>query len=973
MNKEQNIDDILKLLKSSYEDGTAEKAPDDKNSTDDGGALSHEELRQKLKDRFLSGDINEDKKSDYEADSFSYTLDDDFLSESAAESETADPDDEISLEQEADDEIMSEREDGADSEAEQIDDDDDGIPPFDMEDEVIQNDADESLGDSELEDNDGGLTFSELEGGEELEGELLFKREDIEEDSEDDSEDGIFIENEDGEIVLLHAEAHGGTEENCADEEDLEDIFDEEEADVDELAAEVCEELTEEDLPITEKTDGADAFEEAEEDEAEFFSGDDGQLALFENLSSADGEYAYDDESLPDTEDEEQIVMDFGDTDNPHDGDDGIGEIDEIDDAMLGIMLEVGDINAARSHVAAERVEQYVNASRLDEREEIDPSEAFAFEGEEFESDEQTDALLESYKRERKFTLLRLIGCAFFTFLLFIYELFPVLDIVTETLPSYSRYPTAYILIGMQMLVLSAALAWRELWGGFKKVFSLKADGWSAVSFAVLFVLVYDLALIIISPETVSYTFGMLASVYILFALVTEYLEVCREMKCFAVYSSDKKKFTFNTEGGVGSSAEKMYRGGLPYDKNVFEPCEIEFPNGYFSAINSSSGAGFSISYMITPIVLLSTAALIVSAMLGSTADAALSIFIITLTALCPLASLASRSFPLYKTSSRLYSREIAVASESMVHKYADCDYIVFNDMHLFKKALPQDNGIVILDEKNTKTVVEYLDALYGVIGGPMKDVFGGVSASKHTVRIRRIARNGVEALVDSAHSIILGDESFMRRYGIAFPKGETESDDGILGFVIDGRPSARLCLRYKSEPLFEMLVSRMAENGIKCAIETYDPVINSAFTARCRKNRHVPINVIHKNVMDLYSEKNGAPAEMTGMVVSSSRFKLIEGVVWCKRLNKISRIMNIAQWVVFGLVCGLLTLSFVLGFSGYLNQYFVLLVQMLSMLPVFAAMGLCLPPRDYFTVEAMQSSLDSDKKEKTKETEKSE
>jgi hypothetical protein len=325
----------------------------------------------------------------------------------------------------------------------------------------------------------------------------------------------------------------------------------------------------------------------------------------------------------------------------------------------------------------------------------------------------------------------------------------------------------------------------------------------------------------------------------------------------------------------------------------------------------------------------------------------------ISLVALAPIASFAYHTFPIYKLSSKLYNRNIAIAGEKMARKYAACDYIVFKDMHLFQKAKPQNNGIVIYDDRRSKLILEYLDTLYAAIGGPMKDIFGGEGAKRHTIKLRRIARNGIEAVVDAKHSVIFGDALFMQRYGISFDSLESKRrGEGILGFALDGRPAAKLCLKYETEPLFEMLLSKLSEEKIGCAIETYDPLINSKYISECRTSDAVTINVIHKNVSDYYSNAKTYRNENTGLVVCASRLKLVEGVVWCKRICKIWKICSICQFVTYGLAFMGLILATVFGFSEYVSQYMVLALQLVSVLPTLVSMLTMFPPRDHFSTE---------------------
>ena len=64
---------------------------------------------------------------------------------------------------------------------------------------------------------------------------------------------------------------------------------------------------------------------------------------------------------------------------------------------------------------------------------------------------------------------------------------------------------------------------------------------------------------------------------------------------------NEDKKYTFATKAIQNSSADKMYRGGLPNSKKVFEFASIDFPKGYFSAVNSAETEDWLLNYSVTP------------------------------------------------------------------------------------------------------------------------------------------------------------------------------------------------------------------------------------------------------------------------------------------------------------------------------------------------------------------------------------
>ncbi len=978
MNNPQNIEDILKLLKSSYneEEKTEEKASEEKRA--DGG-MTNEELQNKLKAQFLSGSVS-DEVSDTEEDS--YVLDEDFLAESA---------DKI------DADVGDESGGSAVSVSDETSEDDDGIPPFDIVEEIAEEEiTEEEITEEEIAEEE----IAEEEIAEEEIAEEEIAEEEIaeEEIAEEEITEEEITEEEIAEEEIAEEEI---TEEEITEKEITEEEITEEEITEKEITEEERSEFTDEEEALfdvlgddddiddgifVENDDGELVFAKLDENDKarveirgeqaekrtpplELYSRESGQLALFEKEAADEAETvdSISEEALED--DENQILMDFGDSGERTPPPELSDNISEIDDSVLNIIYEFGDRSFAERIAAdPETEERLIEAvkERENREQKIETEEAFAFNGREYEDEEQKEGVFDAYMREKRSLLLRLLGCGAFAALLVVYELLAKLGVELKGIFSYLDYPTAFILIGVQLLVLSSAFAWRELFSGMKKAFTFKATRWSSLALVVFFSAVHSVILSAVAPENMNYLFGGVAALYVFIGLLCEFVELCREIKTFSVYSSEGSKFTFYTDAAPGSSADMMYRGGVSNTKNIFSPMEISFPNGYFSAVNRSENKDVLVNYSITPVVILSTLAFVIAALLGNTADVALAVFMLTMAVISPISAFALHTLPIYKTSSRLYKRDCAIAGEAMAKKYAACDYIVFSDRHLFATAEARDNGILVYDERNTRRVIEYLAALYDEIGGPMKGVFGECR-EKHTVKLRRIARNGVEAVIDNAHSLILGDSEFAKRYGISFP-GNTEhiEGDGIIGFAIDGRHSAKLCVRYKTEPLFEMLAKKLSENGISCVIETYDPVINSSFVASCRENNDSPINVVHKNVMDFYRKTRYRSSEKTGIVVSASRLKLVEAVIWCKSLCAIFRRSGIVQAVLYGIsYIAVLALTF-LGLIPMINQYAAIAFQLLCFLPILLLMRK-LPSKDYFSFSEGETLKKNNETEKNK------
>ncbi|MBO7249820.1 MAG: hypothetical protein J6V42_00930 [Clostridia bacterium] len=1007
MDRDNSIEEMLKRLRSSYEDKSADEPSEDP-----------------------------------ERDAFTYHIDDDFL-EDAKEAQDA-PNSLAKAELEAieeiadsveNEELIAEPEEdelpfdlASEIEAETEDEYDDE-PPFDLVDEILveaESETVEALTEEaentafSFFDEDDGVSFDELENAseeeifevepEEVAAEEIAVEEideeyfDTTEDDESEDDEGIFIEDENGDIVFVSAEGE------VVEDEDVE-VYEPEEEQIEDA----CEETYEKEAPAYEPEDilskepsemedaptpvkfktlitGYDASEEkyeryidhsvsreepeeiedevfvedeadmvAEEDTidlGEYFSANDGQLAMFEK-TAAEGDMAADilsDTAAP-TLGEDQIRMDLEDAELRHKRVVSEAPISELDDSVIALMLELEGRDFVEDSVGAAGMDRIEKDSYKASKEQVEAAAAFAFDGDEYETYEQTEEIFDSYAKEKALTLMRVIGCAFFVVLVSILELFRFIGIGFEGFLDYTTYPVVYNLITVQLLILSALFAWREIYDGFKRAFTYNVGNWSAVSIVFAFTMLYDIPMAFIRTDNKAYSFCTVSALYILFGLVTEYLAVSREQKSFRVYASENNKFTFNTDPRRIKTAEKMYRGGVSEDSAIFEPVEIKFPSGYFSAVNCQKQSERALRASGSIIIALSVVVLLLNVILGNDAGTAFGMFMISITALAPVAVFAYHTLPIYKLSSKLYEREIAVAGEVAAKRYAECDYIIFKDMHLFKRAKPQNNGISFYDKSKADCIVEYLDALYSTIGGPMKDTFGGAGESLHSVKLRRVAKDGIEAVIDAKHSVLLGNAEFMQRYGVSF--GDMTSarrGDGMLGFAIDGSPAAKLCLRYQTEPLFEKIAERLSEEGIQCVIETYDPVIGGKYVSECRAPYAPAVNVIHKNAADFYSSSTTHRNEDTGIVVCSSRFKLAEGVIWCKRVARILKLCSVFQFITYGLALAGVVLTTVFGIFEYVNQYTVLLLQAISMLPTIIATALGFPNKDYFSTETQDN-----------------
>ena len=661
------------------------------------------------------------------------------------------------------------------------------------------------------------------------------------------------------------------------------------------------------------------------------------------------------------TPDVGEILSDFTD-DTPT-------EAEKMNSEMRKLMTSLGCEDELDT-VSAEDIGAVYGQFENEQEPEIDTASA------EFVENRQSE-----YKKSILIDSLKLAACALLTVIMFFYDTLPIFDVDFFGLSDYVSYPGAYVIIGTQLLLICAACLWQHIRSGVKGLLTVYPNIYSMAVVLVSSCVVYDMVFFLtggykpLKTPMFHFLCGVFLTVVALYSLIMK----IRESATYNVYLADVAKFTLSRDKGADSIAEKMYNGGFSKDKKIYSPSPISAPKGFFAAI--AEGGSFE-NVVYSSLILMSVGVgvifgiilMITERTLEEGAIAAMTTVMVSM----PVSAVAAILIPTATSWLRLKKRGIALTGRKMIRKYGAENALVFSDLHLFGKCDVKQIGFVCYEKAQTARALAALNILYSRIGGPMGEVFANIPEEHKakSIRIRRITRSGIEAVVDKSHILIVGDVSFLRRYGIEFLTADTRTgEDGVLYVSLDGRPTARLKAVYKTEPVFDMLIERLAQEGIHCVIETYDPMISTAFVARHRKSGRAPISVVHKNAADINRKTDKTKKRSDhGLVVLSSRLKLAEAVVWCARLCKIEKILNAAVCSSVGLGFALILAPAIFGVIPCVMQYILFAYILLIFALILAITLWGLPSRSYFSVEEIEREYaerqnkqnNKDKKEKT-------
>ena len=568
------------------------------------------------------------------------------------------------------------------------------------------------------------------------------------------------------------------------------------------------------------------------------------------------------------------------------------------------------------------------------------------------------DTLFFEYQKKKKVAILRMVGGAILSILLFFYETLPLFGVPFVGILNYREYIGAYLLIGFQLLFLSTLMFGKRMGEGALRIFSLRPNIYSIAALSVMGVLLYDVIALFTMQSWIA-PFHFAVSLFLLMLSWSEYLFVSREMKILFVIFSDceRTKYTLHSLDSENPYVEKMMRGGLSENANVAVPVRCEVTKEFFKEACSRSLGVRMASILLLPALLLSLVTAIVTILLNwslsETLLTAISMLLVTL----PIGTVLVVSFPLWFSATKLSNRQIALSGCAQMEDAANTDVLIFEDMHLFRKCTTEDTGIAVFEKQQTAQILGCLECLYSRLGGPLSEAFSNLPEQYRfqMLAIRRLTNGGVEAMIERKHCLLVGDAEFMKRYGLKFPRSEEKTGRTTVYISLDGKISAKMSVRYQPEPIFEMLVERMYQEGTQCVIKTFDPMISATRISSLRSMGCSPISVIHQSMSDL--SKNESTDKQTqqakGMIAVASRFKLIEALSWARALGGIRRANHRMLAVIS--VLGLVAIGVLMGFGKihWLNQYWIILWGALAQMVAILITFIMAPSKQTFSLDS--------------------
>ena len=622
-------------------------------------------------------------------------------------------------------------------------------------------------------------------------------------------------------------------------------------------------------------------------------------------------------------------------------------ELNEIDETDANLMIAFGmddELEQAVGKDNAEKIRTEIENSIPSEqtiKKKVKEPKQENFK--EYISHVETKSILDYYKTEYGKSALTLFGIIIVAIVLFFYENIFLLGGRLPDALNKEYYPIVNVMVSLQLLFVGCVISLKSIIRGIKALINKKPVPESFLPIIIAVSVIYSILACFFPPVSGLHTYNFPASLCLLLAVINERIDLHREIVTFKIISSKHTKFALEKLELADAELEsKAFDNFLPKKPSVFKINKTAFVDGYFRRTKEYP----SIQLVLKAFVPASIAVFVASFVLGlflmdgwynAVLFAYTSFFFTT-----PISMLITFGLPAYKASKLAYAENSAFVGGSALDEYTSASSISFDDREVFPTSGVKLRSVKVFGSGRIDTVIYNVASVYSVLGGPLADVLNVATADlgrSDDVEILAIENEGIEAIVDE-HHLYLGKANYLRKKGYV-PVSDVDDDEiiengevSIMFLVFDDEVIAKLYVRYRIEPAFEVTLKRLYKSGICVGIKTVDPNINDEMLSTKIKLEKYPVRVLKYS--DLSESRRGSERTDSGIVSKKSVKALLKVFTLCDKIKHVTK-TNIAVNIitmVMGLIISIAVAT--IGSAVSISSMYIALFQMFWIIPIY-------------------------------------
>ncbi len=509
-----------------------------------------------------------------------------------------------------------------------------------------------------------------------------------------------------------------------------------------------------------------------------------------------------------------------------------------------------------------------------------------------------------------------------------------------EILTPGGTYNIIYLLVDLQIVLISALLILPSIAEGFKGMFNGKPTRNSAVFLMYLMSAIHPIVLLFTGAKEYP-LFGSVAATFAFLTCIASFLDSKRIYRTFRICGNRNEKLVAKDLDGDSPEAE-AFREQLTGEPRFFSIQKAGFIDNFFERITKRGKSERSFGTILILSLLLSIGFAAFSYWkvpdIAGTANA----FMATLAMTLPLSCIFTVSLPFSHLSAKAEKIGAAIISTAAAEEYAAADAVSFTDKEIFPPKSVKVTTIRTYGETRIDKAILYAAMIFQKLGGPLSEVFkktisGFYDEISEDFDFLEITADGMCAKIEDC-DVFVGNKDYLLSYDFGYTKDEKdeafeEKNGKIMYMVIGSELAAKFYIRYSISKQFKKTVLALYRSGICPAVKTCDPNIDSNLFRTLLQNSKIPAGIIKS--CEAMKDAPAAEHSESGIVCTSSIAKLLRTFSLCESLRHLTRTNVIMKILSVFIGLGIVVFLYYIGNLSRITGLFVLIYQLLWLIPV--------------------------------------
>lgn len=663
------------------------------------------------------------------------------------------------------------------------------------------------------------------------------------------------------------------------------------------------------------------------------------ELGIGESDAENESDGAYVNEALTGKTSDDSSVGDYDE-----DGSDSDDE--DIDPTDINLMVAFG-LDAGKNKKAKEF------GDRLEAKQQSRETKSTKLDRPEFVDKTQIPKIRKEF-HDRKIALwIKLSLCAVFTVLLMVFENIPVLTkLFTGVEKQFAGafdpavYPTVYIMVSLQLMLLACFCAFDEIIAGFRYLFRGIPRPESMTALLTVAGIVYSavLSVMIESPaEPVMFNFATAVSA--LLTLIYALYNNKREMMNFAIIANRKPKHIVRRLPDEESEGEARAFADNDDVCDVMKIEKTDFIDGFFGRLQRpDSTTGVFMTFAMSVTVAFGTLFGIFVNFRGGDGAMICRVVYSAMLLIAPMSAYVTFSYPFYRANIAAKEYDSAIIGEASLDEYSNASIISFDDKNVFPSYSVKVQNMRIYNNARIDRVLYYAASVFAYAGGPLQDVFEvatrDMGISKN-VKIYDTEAGFLATQVDGVN-IIFGSAENLQRRGLEIPdealKDDVDLSDelSIMYMFRENKLVSKMYIKYVMDSDIDLILKQFSGSGLYVCVRTFDPNIDEKMIAKKAGMKKMPLKIVRYASADevgMYEEKVDS-----GLVTCGSPKSLLQIISYCGKVLHTKK-TDIALGVLSVMIgLAILVLLLLADSLTALSSILIVLYQLIWLIPITIA-----------------------------------